>query len=63
VVPVGSTRSEMGGIDCEQLIENAAFALMGTYDAGEFVLRGALVIDFDACTITDEGDADVVFGE
>jgi hypothetical protein len=23
----------------------------------------ALVIDFDACKITDEGDADMVFGE
>jgi hypothetical protein len=63
VIAVESIRSETQGIDCEQLVENAAFALMGTYDAGEFVLRGALVIDFDACTITDEGDADVVFGE
>jgi hypothetical protein len=48
-------------INCEALVSDAAFALMGTYDAGEFVLRGALVIDFDACTITDERNIDVVF--
>lgn len=53
---------ETKGIDCSQLIEHAAFALMGGHDAGEFLLRGALVIDFDACTITDEKDVDVVFG-
>jgi hypothetical protein len=53
---------ETRGIDCFQLIEDAAFALLGRHDAGEFVLRGAVVIDFDACTITDEMDADVVFG-
>jgi hypothetical protein len=35
---------------------------MGTFDAGEFVVHGVLVIDFDACTITDEKNADVIFG-
>jgi hypothetical protein len=54
---------ETKGINCSQLIEQAAFALMGRHDAGEFFLRGALVIDFHACTITDEKDFDVVFGE
>jgi hypothetical protein len=53
---------DTAGINCFQLIEDAVFALMGRHDAGEFVLRGAVVIDFDACTITDERDVDVVFG-
>ena len=36
---------------------------MGTFDAGEFTVRGAVTIDFDSCTITDEKNADVVFGD
>jgi hypothetical protein len=51
------------GVDFEQLFEMAIFAIMGSYDGGEFVLRGAAVIDFEACTITDEKNADVVFGD
>jgi hypothetical protein len=50
-------------LNCYQLIEDAAFALLGSHDAGEFLLRGAVIIDFDACTITDERDLDVVFGQ
>jgi hypothetical protein len=36
---------------------------MGRFDAGEFMLRGALIIDFEACTITDEQNPDVVFSD
>jgi hypothetical protein len=50
-------------IDGDQLVEDAVTALMGRYGAGEFILRGAVIIDFDAYTITDEKDADVVFGD
>lgn len=50
------------GLDYSALIEDAASAMMGGFDAGEFILRGVLTIDFDACTITDEKDAAVVFG-
>jgi hypothetical protein len=63
LVSAATSGAKVNGIDCERLIEHAAFALMGSFDAGEFVLRGALVIDFNACTITDERDADEVFGE
>lgn len=49
-------------VDCEELVGNAVSAIMGAFDAGEFILHGAVVIDFDACTITDEKDAGVVFG-
>jgi hypothetical protein len=50
-------------VDCDQLVEDAVTVLMGGYGAGEFALRGALIIDFEACTITDEENADVVFGD
>jgi hypothetical protein len=50
-------------VDCEQLVEDAVAALMGSYGAGPFVLHGAVVIDFEACTITDEKDVNVVFGD
>lgn len=63
LIPAATTGGNVNGIDCEQLIEHAAFALLGSFDAGEFVLRGAVAIDFDACTIVDERDADVVFAE
>ncbi len=63
VIAAEPFRNEAGRIDCDQLIENAAAALMGSFDAGEFVLHGVLTIDFDACTITDEKNADVVFGD
>ena len=63
VISVVSIPSGIRDIDYGQLIEHAAFALVGRHDAGEFVLRGAVVIDFDACTITDEKDIDLVFRE
>jgi hypothetical protein len=50
-------------IDGDRLVEDAVTVLMGHYGAGEFLLRGALIIDFGACTITDEKDAGVVFGD
>jgi hypothetical protein len=46
----------------EALIEHAANVIMGRHDAGPFVLRGALAIDVEACTITDERDSDKEFG-
>jgi len=52
---------EQNWLDCEALIFDAAAAIMGQFDAGEFTLRGALTVDFDACTITDEKDAAIVF--
>jgi hypothetical protein len=62
VISAGSMRAKIIRIDCEQLIADAASALMGYFSAGEFVLHGAVVIDFEACTITDERNVDVVFG-
>ena len=47
----------------DELLDNAVSAIMGTFDAGEFALHGAVIIDFEACTITDEKNADVVFGD
>jgi hypothetical protein len=49
--------------DAGQLVESAAAALMGAFDAGEFALHGVLIIDVGACTITDEKNFDVVFGD
>jgi hypothetical protein len=63
VIRPASLPEEMRGIDHGLLVENAAAALMGNFDAGEFALHGVLIIDFDACTITDEKNADVVFGD
>jgi hypothetical protein len=48
--------------DFEELVAHAAAALMGTFDAGEFLLHGVLIIDVVACTVTDEKNVDVVFG-
>jgi hypothetical protein len=48
-------------VDFEELVRDAAAALMGRFDAGPMSLYGAVVIDFDVCTITDEKNADVVF--
>ncbi len=62
MIPADEIEREVRGIDCDQLIEDAAHALMGRFDAGSFKLHGMLTIDFDACTITDEKNADVVFG-
>jgi hypothetical protein len=63
VIPADELQREVRGVDCEHLVENAAQALMGGFDAGSFKLHGVLTIDFDACTITDETNADVVFGD
>jgi hypothetical protein len=63
VIEPNVLRQEAHGVGYDQLIENAASALLGRFDAGEFVLRGAVIIHFDACTITDEKNADVVFGD
>jgi hypothetical protein len=56
-----SIGEKIGAQEIGQLIEDAASALLGSFDAGEFVVRGALAIDFEACTITDERNVDVVF--
>jgi hypothetical protein len=49
--------------DTAQLVENAVFALMDdSFGIGPLTLRGVVIIDFDACTITDEKNADIVFG-
>jgi hypothetical protein len=58
-----SVRDETRGVDCAQLVEDAAHALMGGFDSGPFILHGVLTIDFDACTITDEKNPDIVFGD
>lgn len=63
VIGADALRTKEKGVDYEQLVEDAVSGLLGRFDAGEFVLRGAVIIDFDACTITDEKDADVVFGD
>jgi hypothetical protein len=52
----GLSRNEL-----EALIDQATMALMGSYGAGEFSLHGALTVDVDACTVTDEKDAATVF--
>jgi hypothetical protein len=46
-----------------QLVENAVAALMGHFGTGPYTLRGVVIIDFDACAITDERNADIVFGD
>ncbi len=53
--------NELDLVGLEALIEQATTALMGSYGAGEFSLFGALTIDVDACTITDEKDVATVF--
>jgi hypothetical protein len=62
VIAAELAREDTRGIDCDRLVENAAHALMGGFDAGNFQLHGVLTIDVDASTITDEKNADVVFG-
>jgi hypothetical protein len=49
--------------DFGEMVLEAAAAFMGSFDAGEFLLHGVITIDVDACTITDEKNADVVFGD
>ena len=53
---------EPRGIDYDEVVESAVSALMGHYGEGPFALHGVVIIDFDACTITDEKNADVVLG-
>jgi hypothetical protein len=50
-------------VDYQALVDDAVSAFMGSYGAGEFFLYGAVVIDFDTCTLTDEKNEDVVFGK
>jgi hypothetical protein len=49
------------GIDFSELVENAVTALMGHWGAGSYELYGAVTIDIDARTISDEKDRDAVF--
>jgi hypothetical protein len=63
VIKANSLGREARGIDCGQLVEDAVSALMGRFDAGPFILHGVVIVDFDACTITDEKNADVVLGD
>ena len=56
-------RKISGAANYDGLVDDAVTALMGSFDAGPFFLRGAVIIDFDACTITDEKNAGVVFGD
>jgi hypothetical protein len=63
VIEPDELRKTAKAVGCDELVDNAVSALMGTFDAGEFTVRGAVTIDFDSCTITDEKNADVVFGD
>jgi hypothetical protein len=50
--------------DTAQLVESAVFALMDeSFGIGPLTLQGVVIIDVDACTITDEKNADVVLGD
>jgi len=50
-------------IDCEELVQHAVCALIGPFGTGHGPLCGVVTIDFDAGTITDENNADVVLGD
>jgi hypothetical protein len=56
-------RGEPRCIDYDGLVENAVSALMGHYGEGPFSLQGVVIIDFDACTVTDEKNIDIVLGD
>jgi hypothetical protein len=60
VIPAGPQDETEGSA---QLVENAVSALMGHYGEGPFTLHGVVIVDFDACTITDEKNIDVVLGD
>jgi hypothetical protein len=45
----------------QAIIDQAVDILMGSYGEGPFDLRGAVTVDFETCTITDEKDRDIVF--
>jgi hypothetical protein len=49
------------GIDFDELVDNAVTALMGNWGAGSYELYGAVTIDINAQTITDEEDRASVF--
>jgi hypothetical protein len=49
------------GIDFDEFVDNAVTALMGNWGAGAYELYGAVTIDIDARTISDEKDRDTVF--
>jgi len=63
VIEPDGLRNEAQTVNYDELVDDAVSALMGTFDAGNFLLRGAIIIDFDACTITDEKSVDAVFGD
>jgi hypothetical protein len=63
VVPARELRWSLKRFDYNGLVDLAVGALMGSYGDGGFVLRGVVIIDVDACTITDEKNLDVVFGD
>jgi hypothetical protein len=63
IIAPGDFDKKIRSLAPEALIEKAVFGVMARFDAGEFCLRGAVIIDFEACTITDEANADIVFGE
>jgi hypothetical protein len=56
-------RGEAASVRCHELVQYAVSALMGRYGVGEYLLHGGVTIDCDACTITDEKNANVVFGD
>lgn len=62
VIETAAFGKEVQGVNYRELVDEAVFAVMGGFAAGEFTLRGAIIIDFDACVIMDEQDPDVVFG-
>jgi hypothetical protein len=64
LVEMRDGRQLMGqGGSVRGLVESAVDALMGHYGAGPFELYGAVVIDCDACTITDVKDQAITFGD
>jgi hypothetical protein len=62
VISKAQLPDEAASVHCHELVQYAVSALMGCYGTGEYLLHGAVTIDCDTCTITDEKDADVVFG-
>jgi hypothetical protein len=58
-----SLHGEPRGIDYDELVENAVAALMGHFGIGPYTLYGVVIVDFDACTITDQKNIDVVLGD
>jgi hypothetical protein len=63
VIPAEELGRQTRSVDYDQLVDDAVSALIGRFDAGPFILHGAVIIDFDACTITDEKNIDAVLGD